>query len=134
MTKPKVAKPANSVSSRDVRKHQKSLNKLQRQLTAANRRNTRNYNTLLAQQEEAQDTATEQLSIVQQAAVKQAAAAEETPEEQTQSANVLSAITSQAQTDETYSKAYGDAYATRQKDAMKRRALVNALIRNGQIT
>lgn len=131
MTKQKFAKP-QTVSKEKVRNHQKALNKLQRQLAASERRNMRNYNTLLAQQEDAQETATEQLSLVQQAAVTQAAVAEEVPEEQTQAANVLSAITSQAQTDETYSKAFNDAKVTRQRDAAARSKLVKALLRNNQ--
>jgi hypothetical protein len=133
MVKPKVA-TANTVSEATVKAHQKTLNKLQRQLVAANKRNMANVKKLETSQTAAAANATEQLTLLEAAVTNQSKVSTEAPEEQVSGLRLAAAQVAQSQSDSVESASIADYRAKQQKDAYERRQLVNALVRNQQVS
>jgi hypothetical protein len=128
MGKPKVPKP-QTVSKQQVATHQKQLNKLQRQMAAANKRNLQSIAALTQTQQVAQEANVQQLSLLQQSALQQAAAPAEPPEEQLAGIRTQAELVSRAQSDTIESRAIAEYRARQQTDSYARRKLVNAALR-----
>lgn len=131
MTKPKVPKP-NTASKADVKSHQRSLNKLQRQMIRANKRNSSRLDELAATQQESFDNTAEQLTIVQQAAVEAAKEPEAVDESVITGLMNAGKAAAQAQSDSIQSRATADLRARSQIADYERTLLSRTLARNKQ--
>lgn len=129
----KVAKP-DTVSDADVKKSERRINKLQRQVAAANRRNTRLIEKLTATQAETQAQTEQQITLLESAVTAANTPAEEVDEGTVTAVNNWSALTTAAQADETDSAAEAKRRAVSQADAYKRSQLVTRALRASQFS